>query len=390
MASPSPDLLVVGAGLAGGLLALEAAALGARVTLVGGEPMATAISYGGVPWWAGADDQLGRLQATAPHCWQALEDRHGPLGHGPAELWCHWPQGQDPSQALAGLEALPHGPEFQWLEPQQWRREEPLLAEAAVGGFVALPYARVDPLAFQAGLARALDRLGVARQRQPLARLTSVNGRVLGGVCLDGQQLLAGQTVLCAGAASGALLAPLGLQLPLLAFSWAAVLALAGLCLGEQRILLPLQGQRAQRERQPDPSAPGSASGADLVCDPGLAPWGQGLLLGQTSVFSGAPAEAAVRGPLEAAAAHLLPTLSPQQLEQAPLLQQPVAYSRDGRPLVGPVAQGPGLAVFSAGAGPFAQLPVLAPLLARALLGGEADRRELEALELSPDRPLPG
>ena len=168
MASPSPDLLVVGAGLAGGLLALEAAALGARVTLVGGEPMATAISYGGVPWWAGADDQLGRLQATAPHCWQALEDRHGPLGQGPAEWWCHWPQGQDPSQALAGLEALPHGPEFQWLEPQQWRREEPLLAEAAVGGFEALPYARADPLAFQAGLRQPCNGPKIGARRPPL------------------------------------------------------------------------------------------------------------------------------------------------------------------------------------------------------------------------------
>jgi len=201
--------------------------------------------------------------------------------------------------------------------------------------------------------------------------------------------LLAGQTVLCAGAASGALLAPWGVELPLLSFRWAAVLALAGLDLGGPRILMPLQGKRAPRELQ---------GGPDLVCDPGLAPWGEGLLLGQTSVFAGGlalnpglpPAEAPLRRGLEAAAAQLLPTLSPRQLDQALLLQQPVAYSRDGRPLVGPLAQLPGLAVFTGFAGPFALAPVLAPLLARALLGGEADRRELEALELSPDRPLAG
>jgi glycine/D-amino acid oxidase-like deaminating enzyme len=275
------------------------------------------------------------------------------------------------------------------LEPQQWRREAPLLAEAAVGGFVALPYGRVDPFAFQLGLDRALDRLGVSRERQRLERLISSHGQVLGGVCPKGQQLLAGQTVLCAGAASGALLLPLGVELPLLSFSWAAVLALAGIDLGGPRILMPLQGKRAPRELQ---------GGPDLVCDHGLAPWGEGLLLGQTSVFAGAlalnpglpPAEAPLRRGLEAAAAQLLPTLSPRQLDQAPLLQQPVAYSRDGRPLVGPLASLPGLAVFSGFAGPFALAPVLAPLLARALLGGEADRRELEALELSPDRPLAG
>ncbi|MFS6818946.1 FAD-binding protein [Synechococcus lacustris Tous-12m] len=42
-----PDLLVVGAGLAGGLLALEAADRGAKVCIISTAPMATPISYGG-------------------------------------------------------------------------------------------------------------------------------------------------------------------------------------------------------------------------------------------------------------------------------------------------------------------------------------------------------
>jgi choline dehydrogenase-like flavoprotein len=87
MAPPSPDLLVVGAGLAGGLLALEAAALGARVTLVAGAPMATAISYGGVPSWAGADDGPWR-HAMGP--W-AMGRRScgstGPRARTPARPW---------------------------------------------------------------------------------------------------------------------------------------------------------------------------------------------------------------------------------------------------------------------------------------------------------------
>ena len=78
-----PRVLLLGAGLAGGLLALALAHRGARVTLAG-EPAAalgaTAISYGGVPWWGGDADPLGRLQVAAPAAWRALEARHGDLG----------------------------------------------------------------------------------------------------------------------------------------------------------------------------------------------------------------------------------------------------------------------------------------------------------------------
>ncbi|WP_443082017.1 FAD-dependent oxidoreductase, partial [Synechococcus sp. BA-132 BA5] len=48
-------LTIVGGGLAGSLLALELVERGLPVTLVdAGEDSATALSYGGVAWWAGA------------------------------------------------------------------------------------------------------------------------------------------------------------------------------------------------------------------------------------------------------------------------------------------------------------------------------------------------
>ena len=51
-----PRMLLLGAGLSGGLLALALAELGVEVELAGGllADSATGWSYGGVPWWAGA------------------------------------------------------------------------------------------------------------------------------------------------------------------------------------------------------------------------------------------------------------------------------------------------------------------------------------------------
>lgn len=75
---------MVGAGLAGGLLALEAADRGAKVCIISTAPMATPISYGGV--------QLAALEQ-----WQRLEKRHGFLGLEPAELLLYWLEDQKPT-----------------------------------------------------------------------------------------------------------------------------------------------------------------------------------------------------------------------------------------------------------------------------------------------------
>ena len=94
-----PRMLLLGAGLSGGLLALALAELGVKVELAGGSlaDSATGWSYGGVPWWAGAANPLGELLATAPRCWDQLQQRHGDLGLRLAQLWLHWSE-QAPSR----------------------------------------------------------------------------------------------------------------------------------------------------------------------------------------------------------------------------------------------------------------------------------------------------
>jgi len=350
--STGPRVLLLGAGLAGGLLALALARAGARVTLVG-EPQAalgaTAISYGGVPWWAGGADALGRLQASAPGAWRALEALHGDLGWRDAELWLH---GLRPAgDALP----LPHAPAGRWLTAAEAGRLEPLLALHDPNGVLVLPYGRIEPRALLAGLERCLPALGVTRDA-PLQ----------GPAALQQARRVHDHTVLCAGAHCGRLLQQLELPAPAgLDHSWAGVLQRRGPGLAGERIVMPLQPLRPARERD--------GAGPDPVLDAGLAPApGGGLLLGQSSWFGRAldpPAGAADRA-LLAAGGQLL--LGPQAMdwEGWTLRQRPVAFCRDGRPLVGPLVGADAVSLFCGFAGPFALVPLLAPLLAEAVLSG--------------------
>ena len=74
-----PRMLLLGAGLSGGLLALALAELGVEVELAGGSlaDSATGWSYGGVPWWAGAANPFGRV----------VGHRAAPLGSAAAAPW---------------------------------------------------------------------------------------------------------------------------------------------------------------------------------------------------------------------------------------------------------------------------------------------------------------
>ncbi|MEB3177219.1 MAG: FAD-dependent oxidoreductase [Synechococcus sp.] len=356
-----PPLLLVGGGLCGALLALELAERGAAVELAGPplETGASGCSYGGVPWWAGADDPLGRLQAQAPSAWQQLQQRHGPLGLQPLPLWLHWQQQDDlraVQAAMAALQQLPQQPAVEQLNGAELQRAEPLMAGGDWAGALQLPYLRLDPRGLQRGLDVALERLGVHRS-------PALSPEVLA------QRLRRDSVVLCAGAATVGLLQGLGLSIPgPLRFSWAGVLKLERAQLAAPRIAMPLLGQRRQREL--------AAVGDPSILDAGVAPApGGGLLLGQTSWFeqplNPAPQAAQELERLQAAAQQLLPGLASEQLAAATLQQQPVAYSTDQRPLLGPHSEQPQLHLFTGFSGAFAQVPVLAPLLAEALLSGQ-------------------
>ncbi|WP_255087397.1 MULTISPECIES: FAD-dependent oxidoreductase [unclassified Synechococcus] len=373
---------VIGGGLAGSLLALALAERGARVRLLDPAPAqetlasssavavarASALSYGGVPWWAGPPDDLGALMATAPACWQRLEARHGPLGWRPCGLRLRWEGGESPAEiasieaALAGVQALAgrHLPAAAVLEPS---------SRVPRSGSLRLPYGRVDGRCLAAALPLALERAGVERQRAHA-------GPLLAG------PLPADQVVLAAGASCRSLLPALPERLRV---SWAGLLAVedAAACspllpaelAGGDEIVMPLLGQRQGLEARA-----AQLQGEEWVVDAGLAPWGKGLLLGQTTLVRAGLAKGEPPDPLrlEAALRNALAAIDPRLAEvRAPFHQAPVSFTSPGGPLVGPVAGRPGLWVFAGFSGPFALVPPLAPLLAAAIGG---DRNALARL----------
>ena len=344
---------MIGAGLAGSLLALALADAGARVRLQDPAPVpasATGLSYGGVPWWAGPPGPLAALMATAPACWQELEARHGPLGWTPCSLRLHWQENCSSAAAAAiesALASLRH------------------LAGAhrpAGEASLCLPYGRVDATCLVHALPAALERAGVERIQAP-----AVLAEPLG----------ADQVVLAAGAGCRSLLPALPSRLRV---SWAGLLAVedaaacrallppAWACAGE--INMPLLGQRQALEARA-----AELQAEQWVVDAGLAPWGKGLLLGQTSLVRPGLAKGEPPDPrgLEAALRQALAAIAPGLAAlRAPFHQVPVSFTSTGLPLAGPVADRPGLWAFAGISSPFALVPPLAPLLAAAIAGDRA------------------
>ena len=215
----------------------------------------------------------------------------------------------------------------------------------------------MDAVRLNARLPQVLAAAGVEQRRGQAVALEPIAAgwrlQLAGGESLEAPQL-----VLAAGAGCRALWPQLP---PRLRCSWAGVLASAQ---GGGPITLPRQWQRPLLERR----AP-QLQEAAWVVDAGRAPWGDRALLGQISWVPPAAAALApdpvrlerwLRQQLEACQGPWTTALA----AAGPYHQMPVAFSSDGLPLVGPVAEAPGLWVFSGFSGAFAQVPVLAPLLA--------------------------
>lgn len=366
MAAPSAaDVVIVGAGVAGGLLALALRELGASVTVVDAAARssvpaelgsATAISYGALPGWPLAPTPLARLAAGASKRWRYLQGRHGALGWRPCRLRLHG--------AGAGLRALSNS----------W----------------PLPFAQVDSAVLAARLPRVLAAAGVTCRSDWVERLDRQPSAGWQLHLSDGSSLQGPQLVLAAGAHCRQLWPAL---LPHVRSSWAAALELTSYpaALGAAAAWLPLSFGRVGLERRA-----AGLSQPEWLVDVGLVPWGEGALMGQhTLVRPGlelgtppppAEVEQQLRQRLAAQPWGASLALLPGRLRQAA-----VAFSSEGVPLVGPLAEATGLWVFTGFSAGFSQVPVLAPLVAQALVSGgaraEAATRRLQQLGLGqPDQ----
>jgi len=150
-------------------------------------------------------------------------------------------------------------------------------------------------------------------------------------------------------------------------------------------------GRVALERRAADLSQP------EWLVDGGLVPRGDGALLGQhTLVRPGL--ELGTPPPAGVVEEQLRRCLADQAWAAAlaplpgRLLQAPVAFCTQGLPLVGPVAEAPGLWVFTGFSAGFSQVPVLAPVVAEALVGSgdraAAARRRLQQLGLGWPDPM--
>jgi len=349
--SAPADVVVVGAGVAGALLALALRELGASVTVVdapaiNGLCSASELSYGALPGWPLAPTPLARLAAGASKCWRLLQERHGDLGWRPCRLRLHG--------AAAG-----------------WR---PLSA------WWPLPFAQVDSAVLTARLPLALAAAGVSCKTGRVERLEPQAGAGWELTLSDGTSLPAAQLVLAAGAHCRQLWPALPQRLR---SSWAAALQLASFPapLGSAAAWLPVSFGRVALERRA-----AGLSQPEWLVDGGLVPRAEGALLGQHTLVGPGLELGPAPPPLEVE----------QQLRQglaaqawgAPLVALPgylrqaaVAFCSEGLPLVGPLAEAPGLWMFTGFSAGFSQVPVLAPLLAQVLVSGGA-RSEAAMLRL--------
>ena len=394
-------VLVIGGGLAGSLAALALRQRGLPVTLLSPAPApasASPLSYGGVPWWAAPS------LARAPELWQALERRHGPLGwqpckltlhggcaHPPGALGCPCPGATGPGVTGAGAGSPPWDG-APWAsttaDPQALAAAgagvKALLAAAGATGLellgdqgqllgLELPYGRVDSSILAAALPAALERAGVRRCPGSALALESPGGSPWRVRLAGGDSLEADTVLLAAGAATAQLWPALT---PELATSWAGVLALNADDLAssdlppgaDAGIVMPLLGQRQALEQHTP-----SLAEARAVVDAGLAPWGAAWLLGQISLVNPLgqldpePDPAWMEARLRTSLAQVWPQLASLP---ATYHQMPVSFTASGVPLVGPVADAPGLWVCAGVGAPFAALPPLLETLADQLKAG--------------------
>ena len=341
-------VVIIGAGLIGAGLAFRLTQAGARVTVVEAQDRPASQASGHSFGWINASYYL--TQAHHHLRGEGLAAHHKLARDLGADLWdwqgCLWSE-DDPAltQMASDLTAFGYG--FQDLAPRQIAKIAPALAHSPSRALYFAQEGAVDPAALtRALLAKAQAAGATVLLNSPVLGLIQ-RGDAVCGLHLASGEMAADQVIVAAGTGAAALLAGVGLALPML--------QRPGIIMATQAVprrldpILALQGQELRQDRQgrfwlPVAAHHQSDSAETLPSNP------------QTSVD---------------AALHALNAL----FQGSPILRadhwatafRPVPA--DGLPAVGPVAQGLWLAVLHSGV---TLGPLVAETLAAEVLGAPA------------------
>ncbi|MEO0407455.1 MAG: FAD-binding oxidoreductase [Cyanobacteria bacterium P01_A01_bin.135] len=371
------DWIVVGGGIAGSAAAYELAHQGLSVLLLeAGLPLqATRCGYGGIPYWMGRTPLMQQLcqEGYARH--QALpQELNAETQFRDLDLLLTVNADQDPHQALAQYTGCSTVPTV--IGVSEACDREPLLNPEAIAGALLVRHAHVDPILLLRAYNQAFRRLN---GKLKFEQVVQIDDDAELQVTTTADQFTCGNVLVCAGGLSRHLLSKAGLPVKQY-FTHAEVLITPPLPFSLRTMIMPAEGDRAtleQQSTQPEQEARWSQESDQIVppaIDPGAIQFlDQRLYIGQISRAIGDPFAPVDLAQSEATLRQIVGRVLPS-LKDAPgnCHHCLVAFSSDGLPLVGPVAPGSRVQVFSGFAGPFALVPPLAKRFA-AQVAGSAD-----------------
>jgi len=210
-----PNVIVIGAGIIGASIALHLARLGADVTIVeAGEPggVATRNSWAWINASWGNPEPYFRLRVSAMEEWRRLQGELPDI----RVAWSgslNWELPADALKAFAAQHAA-WGYDVRCVGRAEASKIEPNIGEPPDLAVLAPREGAVEPLAVSRQLLRAAQDLGVAIVANKAARSIILRAGRVTGVETDSGPLDSDQVVVAAGGDTAALVATVGLALP--------------------------------------------------------------------------------------------------------------------------------------------------------------------------------
>ncbi|MEG4208756.1 FAD-binding oxidoreductase [Microcoleus sp. S13_B4] len=386
----SYDWIVVGGGITGASLSYELAKKGFAVLLLERDATmqnATRFSYGGLAYWSGTTDLTRQL------CREGIE-RHRNLSaqldadteFRELDLLLTIDAGTDAEKAAANYAHFAIVPQL--LSVAEAGELEPLLNKSAIAGALTVRHGHISPTATNKAYCQGFLPLGGTIEFAEVIGFIEEGNRISGVKTAQGIYRCE-NAVVCAGGWSRSLLKAAGVSVGVY-FTRTEILETAPVDLKLRTLVMPAVLKRFELEAESSRiemdflwDEPGKELQPPIL-DSGAIQFHDGSLrIGQLSrtlsdlnaKVDRQTSETAIR----AGISKVLPALAGLP---ATWHECSVAFSGDNLPVVGPIADRPGLHVFSGFSNPLTIVPALAERFAN-WAGGEEDR----AIELlSPDR----